>query len=203
MTAKNKQIDAYIGKSAAFAKPILTHLRALVHRAVPDAEEKMKWSFPHFDYHGMMCSMAGFKEHCSFGFWKASLLSDPEKILGKMGETAMGHFGRITSLKDLPADTILLDYLKEAAALNRQGVKLPPRSKKEKKALVIPDYFMKALQKSRKALATFESFNYSNKKEYLEWVTEAKTEETRDARLAKAVEWMSEGKPRNWKYMRK
>src|SRR2546426_8933862 len=131
MPTKNKQVDSYIAKSADFAKPILTHLRSLVHRAVPEVEEKMKWSFPHFDYRGMLCSMAAFKEHCTFGFWKASLLSDPKKILGKMGETAMGHFGRITSMRDLPPDTLLLSYIKEAAVINQKGVKLPPRPKKE------------------------------------------------------------------------
>ena len=203
MGTKSKQVDAYIAKSADFAQLILNHLRQLVHKACPNVEEKMKWSFPNFDYQGMMCSMAAFKEHATFGFWKASLMSDPRKILGRMGETAMGDFGRITSLKDLPSDRIILSYIKEAAKLNERGVKLPARAKKERKELDIPDYFMSAIRKNKKALATFENFTYSNKKEYLQWITETKTEETRDLRLATAIDWMAQGKVRNWKYFRK
>jgi uncharacterized protein YdeI (YjbR/CyaY-like superfamily) len=200
---KDKRVDAYIAKSAAFARPILTHIRGLVHKAVPDVGETMKWSFPHFDYHGIMCSMAAFKEHCAFGFWKASLMSDPKKILGQVGETAMGHFGRITGLKDLPSDKTLVSYIKEAAKLNRDGVKLSPKPKVAKKELKVPDYFMSTLERNKKALATFDGFSPFNKRDYLEWVTEAKTEDTREKRLATAIQWMAEGKTRNWKYVRK
>ncbi len=204
MPTKDKRVDAYIAKSADFAKPILGHLRELVHKACPNVEEKMKWSFPHFDYKGMMCSMAAFKEHCAFGFWKASLMKDSSKF-SQVGETAMGHLGKIRSLDDLPADKILLGYIKEAVKLNEDGVKLPskPKSSTEKKALVVPEYFMKSLSKNARALKTFEGFSYSNKKEYTEWITDAKTEETRKKRMATALEWMAEGKIRNWKYVKK
>lgn len=204
MPKTEKQIDAYISKSADFAKPILNHLRKLIHQACPDVEEKIKWGFPHFDYKGIMCSMAAFKKHCSFGFWKAKLMEDYAKKLQPVGETAMGHFGRITKMSDLPNDKILTSYIKEAVKLNEQGVKLPPKPKsKEKKELVFPKYFTDALKKNKKALAIFENFSYSNKKEYVEWITEAKTEETRNTRLKTAVEWMGEGKIRNWKYVKK
>lgn len=115
---KDKRIDTYIGASADFAKPILTHLRGLVHKACPQVNETIKWGFPHFDYHGIMCSMASFKQHAAFGFWKAKLMEDFEKVLKPNGETAMGHFGKIKSLRDLPADKILVQYIKEAARLN-------------------------------------------------------------------------------------
>ena len=204
MAKKDPRVDAYIAKSAGFAKPILNHLRKLVHVGCPDVDETMKWSFPHFDYDGMMCSMAAFKQHCTFGFWKASLMSDPKKILGRMGDTAMGHFGRITSLKDLPSDKILISYIKEAARLNRDGVKLPAKPRiKEKKELNIPGEFMSALKKDKKAMSTFEAFSYSNKKDYVEWIAEAKSEETRTKRLKTAIAWMAEGKVRNWKYIKK
>ena len=204
MAPKDKRVDAYIATSADFAQPILTHLRELVHAAVPDVEETMKWSFPHFDYHGILCSMAAFKQHCSFGFWKASIMFDPHKIFGRLNETAMGNFGRITNLKDLPSDKILISYIKEAAKLNKDGVKLSTKPKTtEKKSLKVPGYFMAALKKNKKARSTFESFSYSNKKDYVEWITEAKGEETRTKRLATAIEWMSEGKVRNWKYIKK
>src|SRR5882757_7669780 len=105
MAKKEKAIDAYIARSADFAKPILNHIRELVHKACPDVEEKMKWSFPHFDYKGeMMCSMAAFKQHAAFGFWKAALMKDPILTETSKSEVAMGHLGRITSLKDLPSD---------------------------------------------------------------------------------------------------
>ena len=203
MPTNDKRVDAYIAKSAPFARPILTHIRKLVHTAVSDVEETMKWSFPHFDYHGMMCSMAAFKEHCAFGFWKASIMSDPNKILGEAAESAMGHFGRITSLEDLPSDKILIAFVKEAATLNEDGVKLPLRQKVAKKEIEIPDFFMSPLKKNKKALKTFGGFSNSHKREYVEWVTEAKTEETREKRLAAAIEWMAEGKTRNWKYVKK
>ncbi len=203
MATKDKRVDAYIAKSADFAKPILTHLRELVHKACPEVEETMKWSFPHFDYKGMMCSMASFKQHCAFGFWKASLMKDKTLVKNAKSETAMGHLGKITSLKDLPSDKVLIGYIKEAAKLNDEGAKLPQKPKStEKKELVVPDYFLKVMKKNKKAFQTFDSFSYSNKKEYVEWITEAKTEETRAKRMETAVEWMAEGKPRNWKYMK-
>jgi len=203
MGIKIKEVDTYIAKSAEFANPILNKIRILVHGACPDVEEKIKWSFPHFDYKGeMMCSMASFTHHCAFNFWKSSLMKDPAKILQRGDEkTAMGSFGQIKSLKDLPADKIFISYIKEAAKLNKDGVKLPSKPKStQKKELIVPDFFLKAVRKNKTAYKTFEAFSYSHKKEYVEWVTEAKTEETRHNRLATTVEWLSEGKSRNWKY---
>jgi uncharacterized protein YdeI (YjbR/CyaY-like superfamily) len=204
MGTKDKRVDAYIAKSADFAKPILTHLRELVHKACPDVEETMKWSFPHFDYKGMMCSMASFKQHCAFGFWKASLMKDKTLVENAKSETAMGHLGKITSLKVLPSDKVLLGYIKEAAKLNDDGVKLPQKPKStEKKELIVPDYFLKAVRKNKKAFQTFEAFSPSHKREYIDWITEAKTEETRTKRMKTAIEWMAVGKSRNWKYTKK
>ncbi len=207
MIKNDKAMDAYIAKSADFAKPILLHIRQLVKKACPDVEEKMKWSFPHFDYKGeMMCSMAAFKQHAAFGFWKAALMKDPILVETARSETAMGHLGKITSLKDLPSDKKITAWIKEAMALNDKGIKLPAKEKpteKEKKELAVPDYFLKALTKNKKAKQVFENFAYSHKKEYLMWITEAKTEDTRNKRMATALEWMAVGKGRNWKYEKK
>lgn len=201
MGKKDQRVDAYIAKSQNFAKPILKHLRQLVHKACPDVQETIKWSFPNFDYRGPYCSMAAFKQHCAFGFWKATLMKDKKLMSNAKSESAMGHMGRITSLKDLPSDKILISYLKEAAKLNDAGIKLPPRPKsKETKELIVPNYFKKLLNKNKKALETFNNFSYSHKKEYVEWITEAKTEQTRKKRIAATLEWLAEGKPRNWKY---
>jgi len=199
----DKRVDAYIAKARPFAQPVLKHLRELVHKACPEVEETIKWGFPNFDYKGVFCSMAGFKEHCAFNFWKQSLLKDPHKIFGV--KESMGHLGRIESLKDLPADKIMVEYLKEAVELNDKGVKreLKPKVAPNSKELVIPDYLTKALSKNKKANTTFSSFSYSHRKEYVEWITEAKTDETRGKRLKQAIEWMAEGKSRNWKYMNK
>ena len=204
MAKTNPKIDAYIEKAQPFAQPILRHYRKLVHQTCPDAEEKMKWSFPHFDYKGeMMCSMAAFKEHCAFGFWKASLMKDAQK-LNEAQEDAMGHLGRIKSMKDLPADEVIMAYIKEAMKLNETGAKLPPRKKTvDASELVVPDYFKKALSKNKKAAEKFEKFAPGQKKEYLMWLTEAKTEETRNKRMETAIEWISQGKIRNWKYLKK
>lgn len=203
MGKKEPRVDAYIANAQEFAKPILSHLRALVHQACPEVEEKIKWGFPHFDYKGMLCSMAAFKKHCTFGFWKGSLLPDPRGLMAKTGETAMGHFGRISALSDLPADEVIIACIQEATRLNDDGVKAPAGPKKPRKALEIPDYFIAAIRQNPKALATFESFSYSHKKEYVEWVTEAKTEATRAKRLQTTIEWLAEGKIRNWKYVKK
>lgn len=204
MGTRNERIDAYIAKSEGFAKPILHHLRDLVHKACPEVEEKMKWSFPHFDYKGkMMCSMASFKNHCAFGFWKASIMQDKNKVMSKGGEAGMGQFGRIASLSYLPSDKILIEYIKEAARLNDEGITVPSKPKKEKKELKVPAYFLDAVSKKKRAIQTFRNFSYSNQKDYVEWVTEAKSENTRQKRLKTTVKWLAEGKPRNWKYMKK
>lgn len=205
MGKKDKRVDAYIAKAQPFAKPILKRIRTLVHKAVPEAEEIMKWSFPHFDYRGeMMCSMASFKQHAAFTFWKASIMKDPKKILETRGvRAAMGNLGRITGLKDLPADSVMIQYIKEAARLNDEGIKLPSKPVSEMKELKIPGYFINRVSKNRKAMKAFEAFSYSHKKEYVEWITDAKTEETRNKRIHQAIEWMAEGKQRNWKYAKR
>jgi uncharacterized protein YdeI (YjbR/CyaY-like superfamily) len=197
MGTKDPRIDIYIEKSAGFAKPILTHLRALVHTACPEVEETIKWGFPHFDYKGeMMCSMASFKRHCAFGFWKASL------VLGdKAADGAMGHLGRIESMDDLPAARTLASYIKKAAKLNEQGIKVE-RTRRPKPAFEVPEDLTKALKKNRKALTTFEAFPPSHKREYVEWIVDAKSEDTRKRRLETAVQWIAEGRQRNWKYSR-
>lgn len=202
MATKEKKIDAYIAKSADFAIPILNHIRELVHKTCPGTEEKIKWGMPFFDYKGeMLCHMAAFKQHAVMSFWKASLMKDPALMENAKSEVSMGHLGRLTSMKDLPADKKIIAWIKEAMALNDKGIKLPSKPKAaEKKELVVPDYFTKALSKNKKALQTFEAFAYSHKKEYLEWITGAKTEETRNKRIASAIEMIAEGKSRNWKY---
>ena len=202
---RKKEIDAYINKSAPFAQPILEHLRELVHTACPDVKESVKWSMPFFDHQGPLCNMAAFKQHAVFGFWKGKLLRDPKNYLQERsaeGGTAMGHFGRLTSLKDLPPDKVIIALIKQAAKLNEDGIKVDPKPKTEKKELVIPAYFKIAIKANKKAQAVFDAFSYSNKKEYVMWVTEAKTEATRTKRLETAVEWMAEGKVRNWKYLK-
>lgn len=194
----DSRIDAYIAKSAGFAQPILKHLRSVVHEACPDVEETMKWSFPHFMHQGILCSMASFKAHCAFGFWKSSLILKND---GK-AEKAMGQFGRLTKIADLPSKKVLKSLIDLAIKLNEAGVPSPTRSKpRRNKEVVVPELLASALAKNKKARDTFEKFSPSHKREYVEWITEAKTEETRSRRLATTLEWLAEGKPRNWKYM--
>jgi uncharacterized protein YdeI (YjbR/CyaY-like superfamily) len=196
MGTKDKRIDAYIAKSADFAKPILEHVRAVVHEACPEVEETLKWSHPFFSYGGgPLCSIAAFNEHCKFGFWKGKLVTEDAAEDGPVG------FGRVTSVSDLPSKRILAGYVKKAMALNEQGVKAPKRPSKPKKPLTVPDYLTTALKKNKRALAAFDNFPPSHQREYVEWITDAKTEETRQRRLTQALAWMAEGKPRNWKYM--
>lgn len=150
-----------------------------------------------------MCSMAAFKQHAVFGFWKAPLMKDPVLKETAQSEVAMGHLGRITGLKDLPSDKKITAWIKEAMALNDKGVKLTAKPKANgNKEITVPDYFEKLLVKNKKAKITFDAFSYSHKKEYIEWITEAKTEETRNRRMIQALEMMAEGKSRNWKYVK-
>src|SRR3989442_1091805 len=181
MSSRDPRIDAYIAKSAPFARPILTYIRKAVHTGCPDVEETMKWSFPHFMYKGILCSMASFKEHCAFGFWKGSLIVTND---GSDVEKAMGQFGRITDLTDLPSRKVITGYIKAAMKLNEDGVKAPARSKpKATKEVVVPDDLEKALHGNPQARNTFENFSPSHQREYVEWITEAKTEATRARRL--------------------
>ncbi len=201
--SEDQRIAIYIEKSADFAQPILTHLRRLIHRAWPEITETIKWGFPHFDYKGTVCSMAAFKQHCAFGFWKAPLMTDPHHLFRKEDINAMGQLGQIKHLNDLPPDEILVAYIREAVDLNTRGIKLPSRVVNPERALEIPGYFLKALNTNGEAKRTFEKFSYSNKKDYVEWISEAKSEDTRIKRLETALEWMAEGKIRNWKYVKK
>ena len=197
MPTVDPRVDAYIEKSAEFAKPVLSRLRKLIHKACPEVTETLKWSMPSFEYKGILCGFASFKQHCTFGFWKQSLM---ETDAFPKNKTAMGSFGRITSLDDLPSDKVMIDLIKQAAELNDKGVKVSRKPAAPKKDLLIPTELTKALSKNKSAKAAFEKFSYSHKKEYVEWIAEAKTEATRNKRLATTVEWLSQGKSRNWKY---
>jgi uncharacterized protein YdeI (YjbR/CyaY-like superfamily) len=193
------RFDEYIDKAQPFARPILKHLRKVVHAAVPEVVENWKWSNPAFDYKGIFCSMAAFKQHCIFGFWKHQLLIDRGVI--KPDDTVLGHRGKITSVGDLPSEKELSRILKAAADLNDKGIKVERPQTAPKPPVKVPPYLKKALNGNKKAAATFAAFSPSHRREYVEWVTDAKSEDTRNKRLAQAVEWMAQGKPRNWKYM--
>jgi uncharacterized protein YdeI (YjbR/CyaY-like superfamily) len=197
MGTRDKRVDAYIAKSADFATPILTYIRETVHETCPECEETLKWSTPAFMYHGMLCSMASFKEHATFGFWKHQLL------LGERTGEAMGSFGRLTSVKDVQPKKQLVSLIKRAMKLNEEGAKVPRmKAAQPKAAIPLPQELKVALAKSTKARAAYDAFSPSHRREYLEWITSAKGADTRARRVETAVEWMSEGKPRHWKYMK-
>ena len=200
MSTRTAEVDAYIEKAQPFARPILNKIRTLFHRGCPQVEEKLKWSHPSFEYKGMLGGMAAFKQHVSWGFWKAALLNDPHGVMKSDASSPMGG-GSPRALSELPSDQIILDLLKQAIELNEKGVKLPKRSGKRKPPAKVPADLSAALKKNAKAAATFEDFSPSHKREYIEWITEAKQDETRKRRLAQAIEWMAQGKARNWKYM--
>lgn len=201
MEKHDPRIDAYIENSADFAKPILNHIRKIVHQASAEILETIKWGFPHFVYKGTVCSMASFKEHCAFGFWKSSLLSDPNHILQKETSEAMGQFGRISSIAHLPSDQVLIKYVQEAVALNEKGTKVV-KVAHERGRIETPQYFLDILTDHPQAKINFEKFSSSQRKEYITWFEEAKTEATRSKRIATALEWLAEGKARYWKYKR-
>src|SRR5689334_6431255 len=186
MGKRDPKVDAYIRKAAPFAQPILTDIRDTVHDACPDVDEAIKWSFPHFMYKGMLCSMASFKAHAAFGFWKGSLVTG-----GPRSEDAMGHFGRITKRSDLPSKKALSALIKKAAALNDAGIKEPRAPKRAPAPVKTPAILAAALKANQKAKAGYDAMPPSHKREYIEWITEAKTDGTRARRLAQALEWMA------------
>lgn len=197
----NEKVDAYIAKSADFAKPILIHLRELVHRAEPNIIEGIKWGFPFFDYKGPVCQMASFKQHCAFGFWKAKLLLDPKGyVKGEGDESAAGSFGRITSLQDLPPDDVLIGFIHQAIAINEKGIKVEKKPAAPKAEVAMTPEFDQMLRANLAAMDHFEKFSPSKKREYLEWFAEAKSDATREKRMQQGIEWIAEGKSRNWKY---
>jgi len=200
MPTKDPRVDAYIARCAEFAQPILKHLRRVVHAASPAIEETMKWGMPFFVHRGIVCNMAAFKQHCSFGFWRSDLVLDGDPRYGQAGGGMMQRFGRLTTLSDLPSDRQLTTWVRKAVELNAAGVKLPARPKPKKKPLIVPPDLRAALRKNKKAAAAFAEFSYSHKKEYVDWITEAKRDETRQKRLATALTWMAGGKSRHWKY---
>jgi uncharacterized protein YdeI (YjbR/CyaY-like superfamily) len=194
------RVDAYIEKSAPFAQPILRHLRGLVHQSCPDVVEAIKWTMPHFlNADRILCSMAAFKAHAAFGFCHRELEQEIGRDIGHVGKAA-GLFGRITSLRDLPADRKMIRYIKRAAELNASGAPVRPKSKPKPEAKVPAD-LAAALKRNKKAAAAFTAFSPSHRREYIEWITEAKRDETRQKRLATTLEWLAAGQPRNWKYM--
>ena len=197
MPSTDPRVDAYIARSAEFAKPILVRVREMVHEACPEVQETIKWSSPFFDYKGqMMCAIAAFKQHCSLIFWKASLIEG----LPANGDKSRGSFGRITSLKELPTKKQFNAFIKAAMALNDAGVTVRRPKAGAKPEARVPKELEAALAKNRKATTVFANFPPGQRREYCDWISEAKREETKTKRVKQAIEWIAEGKSRNWKY---
>jgi uncharacterized protein YdeI (YjbR/CyaY-like superfamily) len=197
MADHDPRIDAYIAKSPDFARPILEHLRAVVHSACPEVEESIKWSCPHFLYQGkLFCSMAAFKQHCSFHFWHG------KDVVGETDKEGMGQFGKLTSVKALPSKKELVGYVRKAMALREAGVTRQRAAPSAKPPPKLPDDFATQLKQHASARKVYEAFSPSAQREYVDWITEAKTDATRQKRIATALEWLAEGKHRNWKYQK-
>ena len=197
MGKKDPRVNAYIAAAPDFAQPILKHIRKLVHKADPEIEETLKWRMPAFTHDGIVCGMAAFKNHAAFGFWKGKLILDTK---GRRVDEAMGSFGRINSLKDMPADRQLIAYVKKAVKLNQKGVKVPGRAKRKATPKRVPADLARALKASAKAAATFKALSTSHRNEYVEWITGAMQPATRNKRLATTLKWLAEGKNYNWRY---
>ena len=203
MGTKDARIDAYIKKAPEFAKPVLNHFRALVHKTIPEIEETIKWGCPNFQYHGGLCTMASFNDYCGIGFFKAKLMKELSKP-NELTDGIAGNLGKIKTVNDLPTDKILEGYLKEAAAINENGIKAVPKKKLTATDIPeMPDSLKKAFTKNKKAQEIFEAFSPSHKREYINWIIDEKTDETKNKRIETTLEWLEEGKTRMWKYQKK
>jgi uncharacterized protein YdeI (YjbR/CyaY-like superfamily) len=197
MASHDPRIDAYIAKSAAFAQPILEHLRAVVHTACPDIEESLKWGMPFFVYDGSpLCMMSAFKQHCGFGFWLS------KQVVGETAEDGMGQFGKLISIADLPPKKQLADFVRKAMALSNAGARLTRPKAAAKPAPPLPDALASEFAKKKNLAARnhYQAMTPGKQREYVEWIIEAKTDLTRQRRIASALEWLSDGKSRHWKY---
>lgn len=199
---KNPKVDEYILNAAVFAQPILNELRAILETAEQELEETIKWGFPCFTYQNkIICSFSAYKNHCVFRFWQGSNLEDTAGILAKVGETEMGELSKIKKIEDLPDSEVLAKYIREAIELSQKGSAKKPMTKEKKltvdlKSFDLPEIFSSFPIQAEK----FDSFSPSHRKEYISWIFEAKTEETKVKRIKTMMEWLSEGKSRNWKY---
>lgn len=201
--ARNPKVDAYAGEIEDFAKPIFAHLRSLIHATCPAVVEEIKWGIPHFDYKGdMMCIFAAYKKHCAFTFYKDALMNDARLKANDSVPAAKRFMDKLTDLADLPPERELKAWIKEAMALNEQGLKLPARESKTPKEVDMPGAFAEKLKANPDFMQIFESKSASFQKEYKVWIGEAKTQATRDKRIEEAMAWIAEGKGRFWKYAR-
>ena len=192
---RDPRVDAYIEKKADFARPILTHLRDLIHRHSPAVEETIKWSMPFFTYKGeLLANMAAFKAHAAFGFWSRGDLAT-----GQEGE-AMGQYGRITDVATMPPDKVLLAALDKALAMIDAGTKPKRAAKTPKPHVDVPAALADALANDDQAKAHWDAFSPSCRREYCEWVADAKRDETRAKRVVTTIEQTRDGKKLNWKY---
>lgn len=199
--AQDSRVDAYIAKAPPFAQPILEHIRSAVHAARPGVQETIKWGTPFFDYHGTLCMMAAFKSHVRFGFWKGALMRD--RGWAPADAEGSGGIGRVRSIEDLPSKAALARLVKTAAKLNEDGVRAPATAARTPKPpVVVPPILKAALAKNADAKARFAAFSPSHRREYVEWITEAKTDATRQRRVEVAVAQIVDGKQRHWKYQR-
>lgn len=200
MPRKDPRVDAYIRDAAPFARPVLRHLRGLVHEGAPGIEETLKWRVPHFVQDGIVCGMAAFKSHCAFWFWRGREVVGA-KATGR-GDAMGRQFGRITRVDELPPRATLLGWVRKAVDLNASGPAPRPVLRKRPRPVVLPKALSDALARNAAARAAFEAMSPSQRRDYAEWIADAKRDETRERRVHTAIEWIAAGKPRNWKYMK-
>jgi len=199
MGKKDPRIDAYIAEAADWSRPILRRLRALVHDTCPEVVETVKWRNPSFEYRGLLCGMGAFKKHCIFGFWKHELVIGDEP----KSKEAAGSFGRLKTVADVPSKARFAAWMKTARRLNEEGVSAPRTKMRPKTPARLHPELAAALAANKKAQAAFDAFAPGARRDYVEWIADAKADATRARRITQAVEWIAQGKRRNWKYERR
>lgn len=198
MASSDPRFDRHLQDAPEFARPLLHELRARVHAICPDVVESVKWRMPAFEFHGLLAGMAAFRAHCTFGFWKDRLLRSDAALA-----PLLDRLGRMTSVRDLPSKAAFAKVMKAAMRLNVEGIGAPRRRAAPRPELAVPPELVRALAASKRAKATFDAFAPSHRREYVQWIVEAKKDETRQRRIEQTIEWLAQGKHRNWQYERR
>lgn len=195
MNEASENITAYIEKATPEFKEVMIALRSVLNNPNFDIKEDWKWGAPNFNNEGMICWLAHFRNHVGMNFFKGTLIKDKYNLFTHYREEKGNRQLKFSDINQIIPEQIEY-YIEEAIKLNQENIKVV----KKEIDTSLPLDLETELNNNPKAKMFFESLAPSYKRDYIEWIEEAKREATRTKRLATTMEWLSEGKKKNWKY---